>query len=179
MTLFNYILDNNVIFYSIFTTTVGFIGYSCISSYYNSYYIDEGVQTEAWEDYSNGPSQIASDSVTTLEAITPVSSTFESVPSAPVTQAISENASTVTTILPIPPVNIEIVPNLDITKYSSDLSVYRNKIHEINELYGTEILDNVITKADLDYIIKSFSVTELQSSDINSLILEIINCFNG
>ena len=62
MTLFNYLLDNNIIFYSIFATTAGFIRYSCISSYFNSSYIDEGIQTEAWEDYSERASQIASES---------------------------------------------------------------------------------------------------------------------
>lgn len=52
----NYILDNNLVFYGIFATTAGFIGYSFVSSYLNSFYIDKGIQTDAWEDYSDRPS---------------------------------------------------------------------------------------------------------------------------
>jgi hypothetical protein len=47
MTLLNYIFENNVIFYSIFAGTAGLIGYSFITSYLDSFYVDEGVQTDA------------------------------------------------------------------------------------------------------------------------------------
>jgi hypothetical protein len=47
MILFNYILDNNIIFYSIFAGTAGVIGYSIITSYVNSFYVDKGIQTDA------------------------------------------------------------------------------------------------------------------------------------
>jgi len=71
--LFNYLLENDLVFFSVFTGTVGFIGYKFASSYLNSFYIDKGVQTEAWEDYSNRPSQIGSDSLTSIHTITPIS----------------------------------------------------------------------------------------------------------
>jgi hypothetical protein len=45
--LFNYLLENDLVFFSVFTGTVGFIGYKFVSSYLNSFYIDKGVQTEA------------------------------------------------------------------------------------------------------------------------------------
>jgi hypothetical protein len=51
----------------------GFIGYKLASSYLNSFYLDKGVQTEAWEDYSNRSSQIAPESVTSLDTVTPIS----------------------------------------------------------------------------------------------------------
>jgi hypothetical protein len=47
MILFDYILDNDVMFYSIFASTAGYIGFSFVRSYLNSYYVDEGVQTDA------------------------------------------------------------------------------------------------------------------------------------
>jgi len=48
MTLFNYIFDNDLVFYSLFTVTGGFLTYKLVSSWGNSYYIDKGVQTNAW-----------------------------------------------------------------------------------------------------------------------------------
>ena len=56
MTLLNYILDNNIVFYSLFTGTVGFIGYKFVSFYLNTYYVD--IQTSAWEDYFDRSGQI-------------------------------------------------------------------------------------------------------------------------
>jgi len=60
MTLFNYLIENSndLIFYSLLSGMGGFIGYKFVSSYLNSYYVNKGVQTEAWEDYSNRTSQI-------------------------------------------------------------------------------------------------------------------------
>ena len=36
MTLFNYILDNNFVFYGLFSTTAGILGYLYMKSYFNS-----------------------------------------------------------------------------------------------------------------------------------------------
>ena len=110
MTIFNYIFDNNVVFYSILCCTTGFIGYSFVTSYLNSNYISEGVQTDAWEDYSERPSQIGFDSITSIDTVTPRFSPVEYIN----TGVQSIDTSTVTTILPVPPVNIEVVPNPDI-----------------------------------------------------------------
>jgi len=124
--LFNYLLENDLVFFSVFTGTVGFIGYKFASSYLNSFYIDKGVQTEAWEDYSNRPSQIGSDSLTSIDTITPISenispiSTLQTI-SEVGTQTITDGTSTVTTVLPIPPVNIEMIPNTDITLVTKSL----------------------------------------------------------
>lgn len=41
------------------------------------------------------------------------------------------------------------------------------------------MFNNAVTEADLTYIVKSFSVTELNSSNINEIILSIIDSFNG
>jgi hypothetical protein len=45
--LFNYLFDNELIFFSAFVGMGGFIGYKFVSSYLNSFYLDKGVQTEA------------------------------------------------------------------------------------------------------------------------------------
>lgn len=50
MKIFNYLLDNDLAFYSLFLATGGFITYKFVSSVWNSYYVDKGVQTDAWED---------------------------------------------------------------------------------------------------------------------------------
>jgi|GEM_PF-1492522 hypothetical protein len=47
MTLFNYALDNSLLFGVAFAGTVGFIGYKFASSYLNSFYVDKSIQTDA------------------------------------------------------------------------------------------------------------------------------------
>lgn len=44
----NYALDNGLIFWGALAGTVGFIGYGFTSSYLSSFYVDKGIQTEAW-----------------------------------------------------------------------------------------------------------------------------------
>jgi len=51
-------MDNGYIFYGVFASTVGFIKYKLILFYVNSFYVDKGIQTDAWEDYSNRSSKI-------------------------------------------------------------------------------------------------------------------------
>jgi len=47
MTLFNILTDNSLVFYSLFTGTVGFMGYKFATSYLNSFYVDKSIQTDA------------------------------------------------------------------------------------------------------------------------------------
>jgi hypothetical protein len=168
MTLFNFLTDNSLVFYSLFTGTVGFIGYSCASSYLSSFYADKEIQTDAREDYSERPSQIGSNSATSIDTVTPVSPTIT-----------SETENTISTILPVPPVNIEIIPNPDLVEYAlSHKSLVESKIQEINGLYGKEMFDYAITNADLTYIVNSYSIKLLTSSGINESILNIMSSFN-
>lgn len=169
MILFDYILNNDIIFYTLFTTTGGFIGYKFVSSYINSYYLDKGIQTDSWEDFSEKASQIASDNITSMEAVTPVS---------PIVTNISDT-STVTTILPVPPVNVEIVPNPDILVTSDINTIYSSKILEISQLYQKELYDNVMTNSDLISLIKSFTIEQISASNFNESVILFINCFNG
>jgi len=124
----NYLLNNDLVFYSMFAGTVGFIGYKFVSSYLNSFYLDKGVQTSAWEDYSDRTSQIGSNSITSIDAITPISENISPVitthsSSEVGTSIITEGASTVTTVLPIPLINIEMVPNPDVIIQIVDISI--------------------------------------------------------
>jgi hypothetical protein len=119
---FNYALDNGFLFWAGFACTAGFIGYGFTSSYLNSFYVDKGVQTDAWEDYSNRPSLIGPESVTSIDTVTPISDnvsigspSFTTYTASEVgTQTTTDGTSTVTTVLPIPPVYVEIVPNPDL-----------------------------------------------------------------
>lgn len=183
---FNYILDNNIIFYSIFAGTAGFISYKFVSSYLNSFHKDIGVQTEAWEDYSDRPSQLAFNSSTSLDTVTPLTSPTDYICQSIVqttpevgTQTITDGGSSVTTVLPIPPVNIEIIPNPDIVNISDVNTIYLSKIQEISQLYPKELYDAVVTQSDLNYLIKSFTIEQLSASSFNEYVLLLINCFSG
>lgn len=123
MTWLNFILDNDITFYGIFIGAACHAGFSFWSSilYDNKVFIDSAVQTDTWEDYSDRPSQIMLDSLTSLDTVTPRISLTEYI-SKIVTRTtfetgieiLSGDTSTVTTVLPIPPVNIEVIPNPDI-----------------------------------------------------------------
>ena len=139
MTLFNYTLNNDLVFYSMFAGTVGLIGYKFISTYVNSFYVDKGVQTEAWEDYSNRPSLIGPESVTSLDTVTPISQ-YVSPTSEVGIQTISDRVSTATTVLPIPPINIEMTPNSDIVRGATSLTI---------EISPTELNPNLIKEMEL------------------------------
>lgn len=119
MTLFNFLFENDLVFCSLFAGTIGFMGYKIATSYLNSSYVDKGVQTAAWEDYSNRTSQMASNSVTSIDTVTPISENISPVTTLQTisevgTQTITDGTSTVTTVLPIPPVNVEMIPNPDL-----------------------------------------------------------------
>ena len=182
--LFNYLINNDFVFYSILAGSVGFMGYSFATSYLNSFYVDKGVQTSAWEDYSDRTSQLASNSVTSIDIVTPISENISPVSTLQTTSGVgslttTDGASTVTTVLPIPTVNVETVPNPDILELNVLNSLQESKIHEINELFSEELFNNVITEADLTYIVKSFTITELNYRNINEIIISIMEVYNG
>jgi hypothetical protein len=77
---------------------------------------------------------MGSNSVTSIDTITPISENISPVSSLQTTseigtQIITDSISTVTTVLPIPPVNIEMIPNADInlaTQSLVDIGVQTN-----------------------------------------------------
>jgi hypothetical protein len=94
MTIFNYLTDNDIFFFGIFIGVTCHLGLSFLSSTWHGTkgYTDTGVQTDTWEDKSS-----------LIQATSEVG-----------TQTIAGDIDTVTTVLPVQPVNIEIVPNPDI-----------------------------------------------------------------
>jgi hypothetical protein len=141
MTILNYALDNGFLFYGTFAGIVGLIGYSFTTSYLNSFYADKGIQTDAWEDYSDRPSQIGSQNLTSIDTVTPISENIS--PTIQTTseigiQTLTDGTSTVTTVLPIPPVKIEMVPNPDLTNNVVDIIVvgydYIDRAHALADI---------------------------------------------
>ena len=148
MTLFNYALNNDLLFGVAFVGTVGFIGYKFDSLYLNSFYVDNSIQTDAWEDYSNRPSQMGSNSVTSIDTITPISENISPVSSLQTTseigtQIITDSISTVTTVLPIPPVNIEMIPNPELfTKADQGVQTIENPLFGKDWNFIIEYINN-------------------------------------
>ena len=168
--LFNYILDNNVFFYAGFSVTVGFIGYKFVSSYLNSFYVDKGVQTDAWEDYSNRSSKMAPESVTSIDTVTPISENISPVTTLQTTseigtQTISDRVSTATTVLPIPPVNIETVPNSENVRGVTNLTMEISPI-ELNPdlIKQMEILNSGVDLAIIEAYIPIPEIMDVANS---------------
>ena len=174
--MLNYLLNNDLVFYSMFAGTVGFIGYKFVSSYLNSFYLDKGVQTSAWEDYSDRPSQIGSNSITSIDTITPISENISPVitthsSSEVGTQTISEGASTVITVLPIPPINIEMVPNPEMVNIGTVVVENTRAIDYFSHVtWIQQSVDAMIARADLvnnsamanaDFLTKADLITNL------------------
>jgi len=75
--LFNYIIDNSYVFYSLGSIMAGFMGYKFVTSVNKSYFVDKGIQTDAWENYSDRPSLISQTSPITTDAQSPVFSPMQ------------------------------------------------------------------------------------------------------
>jgi hypothetical protein len=133
--LWNFIIDNDLIIYGTLIGIACHIGLTYLS--FNQTYVDASVQTEAWEDYSPGPSQVLADNLspvltdnlTSLDPLTRIS---------PISETIaSTTVNTVTTILPIPPVNIEVIPNPDIAVGIINNSyLYADRAEQIADMLG-------------------------------------------
>jgi hypothetical protein len=111
MTLFNQIFDQDILLYGMV------IGVTCHFGLFlwsftrqDTEYTDSSVQTDAWENYSDRPSQIISD-ITSIDTHTPrfspveytnTGSQIESSTMEAGSQATMDGVSTLTTVLPIP-----------------------------------------------------------------------------
>jgi hypothetical protein len=97
---------------------------------------------------------MAPESVTSIDTITPISDNVSLVISVPSTsevgtQTMTDGASTVTTVLPIPPINIEIVPNPDIGIGVKILNIHINPV----ELSPADIRQMEILNSTVDLTI--------------------------
>ena len=174
--LFNYLINNDLVFYSMFAGTVGLIGYKFASSYLNSFYVDKSIQTDAWEDYSERLSQIGSKSVTSIDTITPISKNISPVSTLQTSsdlgiKTITDGSSTVTTVLPTPPVNVEIIPNPDIVNTgtvvientrASDYFAHITWVQQsVDAMMARADLVNNSAMANADFIAKADLITNL------------------
>lgn len=115
MILFNDFLNNDLIFYGMFIGVACHLSFSFLNSIWgdNKEYTNAEVQTEAWEEYSDRLSQMTSPGSSPVEHINVGLQTNPNAAEVGI-QTITSGSSEATTILPIPPVNIEIIPNPDI-----------------------------------------------------------------
>lgn len=148
------LINNDVVFYSIFTGVTGAISYSLVSSIFNSVwpskeYTDTGIQTDAWEDFSDRQSQIIQDSVTSIETISPMISPTEQTSSN--AGIITEGASTATTVLPVPieevlPIpHVQVLPIPHVQVYNWDLvnQLIANRPLRADELFQMETVEKI------------------------------------
>nr|QGP74787.1 hypothetical protein [Russula griseocarnosa] len=124
-------LDNDLVFYGLLIGVVGTIGYSFTSKILRKSYMEKGVQTDAGENLSNGSNQIIPDNVTSIDTLSPASSTFQDTSSLiPTTsevgiQTIAEDVTSV---------NKEVISNQDIVGRVVDLSNAEYIAARVNEL---------------------------------------------
>jgi len=127
-------MDNDLVFYGLFIGVVGAIGYSFTSKILRKSYVEKGVQTDAENNFSDRPSQIIPDNVTSIDTLSPVSSTFKD--TSPLIPTTSE-VGTQTIAGDVTPVNREVIPSQDIVERVVDLSnaeYIAAKVEQLNAL---------------------------------------------
>lgn len=198
MNLINYILDNDMIFYSVYAGTAGMIGFSFIKQYLHCFYANKEVQTSsnyankevqtsALDDYSDIPgqivqnsetsaldfyseisSQIVQNSETSAETNSPEFYPVEHIDS--ITQSL--DISTSTTFSPIS-TDMKFLP--DIVEYNENNQIdyfHELKYQEIQELFEQKIHDHMLTDSYVRNIVYSFDDSQLGLSNINDLIYQ-------
>jgi hypothetical protein len=124
-------LDNDFVFYGLLIGVVGTIGYSLASKILSKSYVEKGVQTDTEKNLSDNSSQIIQDNVTSIDTLSPVSSTFKD------TSSLTPTSSEVgiqTIAGDLTPVNI---PNQDIVGRVVDISnaeYIAAKVEQLNAL---------------------------------------------
>jgi hypothetical protein len=110
MNILNNILDNDILFYGMFAGVVCHMSFFFLSAIQplKKEMTEKGVQTDALEEFSDRPSQIIQENLSSIETLSPVSPAFEE------TSAVIPSTSEVGTPTIAEDVNIEVVPNPDI-----------------------------------------------------------------
>lgn len=88
-----------------------------------------------------------------------------------VVETTTQGIETISTVLPIPPVHIEVIPNPDIQNVLDVNSIYLSKVQELSQLYQRELYENVMTNSDLIYLVKTFTIEQISSSNFNEFVL--------
>jgi hypothetical protein len=135
------------VFYGLFIGVVGAIGYSFTSKILNKSYVDKDIQTEAFPNLSDRPSQTIPENLSSIETLSPLSITFKDTSSLnPTTSEVgiqtiagdvrSELASQIIAG-DVTPVNKGVIPNPDIVGRLVDLSnaeYIAAKVEQLNAL---------------------------------------------
>jgi hypothetical protein len=182
------LLENDNISLGVLTSVVvGIIGYKIVKRLLKSKYVDKGTQTDASENLSDTQNQLTQENVTSMDTLSPVSSTSSINTLSPVSstssmetlsprsytttiiqdtsevgvQTITENIKTVTTNLPISPINKEVVPNQDI----------------VGRVVDPSNADYIAAKVEQLNALDPFSATPWTPEKVKAMIdnLEIIN----
>jgi hypothetical protein len=132
-------LDNELVFYGLFIVVVGAIGYSFTSKILSKSYVEKGVQSDAEPNLSDIPSQIIPDNVTSINTLSPVSSSSSIDTLSPVSSTFKETSSLIPTTseVGIQTIAGDIIPNQDIVGRVVDLSnaeYIAAKVEQLNAL---------------------------------------------
>jgi hypothetical protein len=151
-------LDNEIVFYGALIGVAGAIGYSLASKILTKSLIEKGVQTDAETNISDSPSQITQDNLSSIETLSPVSSsssieTLSPVSSSssietlsPLSSSFKDTSSLIRTASEagiqtiaedVTPVNNIAIPNPDTVRRIIDLSnaeYIAAKIEQLNAL---------------------------------------------
>jgi len=142
MTIFNYLTNNDLLFYGIFTSTAVFIGYSLCKS--------------IWDN---------SESISDFDYLNTDLGTSSNVYSEVGTQTIPQSVSLNTTVLPVPDTTPQFLPNREIVSNFHEL-----KYQEMLDLLGTEINERGVDELYLKHIVYSYTIEDLSSEGINKVI---------
>jgi hypothetical protein len=85
---------------------------------------------------------------------------------------ILDSESDTITVIPIQ--NSRVMSNSDIVDYKFEFNLPHEEIQEINELFGTDITNNVITGSNADYIINAYIIPFILENEIHPLIYELL-----
>jgi len=127
-------LDNDLVFYGLLIGVVGGIGYSLASKIFSKSYFEKGVQTDAEKNLSDSPNQIIPDNMTSIDTLSPVSSTDTS---SLIPKTSEVGIQTIAGGEDLTPVNLEVIPTQDIVGRVVDPSnaeYIAAKVEQLNAL---------------------------------------------
>jgi len=157
--IFDYILDN------LSVTSSSRLTQDFLIKYKNNPKYAEFFRTEEIQNWSNNVENISPTSTSSTSSeinfLLKVKEMLKSTNSSNSDVSINSDISTILS----PSNNIE------------QLKILKNI--EIKDIYSKEIDINMLSDEDVNYIVNSFTIEDLTDGNINSLILEIINVFNG
>jgi len=93
---------------------------------------------------------------------------------------VSVNINSESNIITVrPDRSTRVISESDTVEYKFEFNLSNEEIQEIINLFSTEITNNVIIGEHADYIINTYLIPLIQSSEINSLFIEVLNRLSG